>query len=1102
MSTKLLKRMWTLSGYALTGILLQCVLFTTVTAADGLGQEANLKEIRININLKNATLEEVFQKIESQTDFKFAYRKGSLDKTIRVNKDFGDKSLNDVLYYLAEKGNLSFRRVNGIIHVAKGNRSTEKVVDAATVSGQARTVTGKVTDGDTGESIPGANVVIQGTSTGTVTDIEGNFSIEVPGPETVLVISFVGYVSQEITVGNQSHVDIVLRPNVTALDEIVVTGYGVQQKKEITSSITSVKAEEFNKGYVNDPAQLIQGKVAGLSISKPGGDPNGTYNIRLRGLSTIGANTQPLVVIDGVIGASLENVDPNDIESIDVLKDGSAAAIYGTRGSSGVIIVTTKEGKEGTANINYNGYVTMETIAKTTDVMNPEEWRALHDETGLGTDFGANTDWFDETTQTGFSQVHNISMSGGTEKTSYRASFNYRDANGAMITTGFTQLNGRINLTQKALNNRLTLNFNLGATHRKSQYGFPEAFRYASIYNPTAPVKSADPAFDIYDGYFQQTLFDYYNPVQILRENSNEGKDKRLNLAVKAAYEIIDGLIVDAFYSIQSESFLRGRYYDKNSYWVGMDRNGLAERSQDEAWNQLFEATGHWNGDIGNALNLTALMGYSYQEFINEGFHAEGGDFITDAFTFNNLSAALDFNNGIGRVGSYKNSSKLIAFFGRLNFNVNETWFLSLSGRYEGSSRFGAEKKWGFFPAISGGVELANFINSSSIDNLKFRVSYGVTGNLPGDSYLSLMRLGPRGNFFYNGSYGPAYQPVSNPNPDLGWERKGEFDIGFDFSFFESRLFGSIDYYTRKTTDLLFEYEVPVPPNLFNQSWVNIGEIKNSGLELAITWKAVERTNFSYSLTLTPTYYIENKLVSLSGNFNGAELKYGIQDLGGMGAPGQSDVPLVRAEEGQPIGQLLALVFKEIDEDGNLIFEDINGDGTIDAKDRTIVGNGLPDFELGFGNSFTFGRGWDLNLFFRGVFGHDLNNTFRAFYEVPNMIGSYNLPKTAADMRNPKTGTLLNNSSGVLSSYHIENASFFTLDNLSLGYTFSLHEGSAVKKIRLYFAGNNLFYITGYKGVDPSPRYEDGGNPLIPGIDRRNTWFRTRAFSLGLNLGF
>ncbi|UCG26940.1 MAG: SusC/RagA family TonB-linked outer membrane protein, partial [Bacteroidales bacterium] len=776
----------------------------------------------------------------------------------------------------------------------------------------------------------------------------------------------------------------------TSLDEIILIGYGTQRKKEITSSISNVRSEEFNRGYVNNPAQLIQGKVAGLSISKPGGNPNEGYNIRLRGLSTIGANTQPLVVIDGVAGGSLENVDPSDIESIDVLKDGSAAAIYGTRGSSGVILVATKKGRTGTAQIDYNAYLSAESVGKYPDVMDADEWRDLSAGVGLGTDFGYSTNWFKELTRTAVSQVHNLSMSGGTDKTTYRASFNFRDGDGVILNTGYSQLNGRLNLRQKALNDKLTMDLNLGATRRDAQYGFTDAFRYATIYNPTAPVRSDDPAFTIYDGYFQQILFDYYNPVQILEQNRNEGKDKRLNLAVKGAFEIIDGLIIDAFYSIQNESFLRGQSYDKNSYWVGRDRNGLASRRQDEAYNQLFETTAHWGGDVGSA-NLTLLGGYSYQEFIWEGFNASGGDFITDAFGYNNLSAALEFNEGLGNVDSYKSSAKLIAFFGRVNLNVAENWFVTASARYEGSTRFGADNKWGLFPAIGGGVELANFLNIGVLDNLKVRVSYGLTGNQPRDSYLSLLRLGPGGNFFYNGEFVPGYEPVSNANEDLRWEKKSELDVGIDFSFLNSKVFGSLDFYTRKTTDLLFQYEVPVPPNLYTLSWLNIGEIKNSGLELDLTWNAVETGNFSYSLTLTPTYYIKNELVSLSGTYQGEELEYGIRDLGGMGAPGQSDVPLVRAEEGKPIGQLWALVYKEIDADGNLIFEDINDDGTIDTDDRQVVGNGLPDFEFGFGNVFTY-KNWDLNIFFRGVLGHDINNTYRAFYEVPNMIGSYNLP--------------------------------------------------------------------------------------------------------------
>jgi iron complex outermembrane receptor protein len=917
--------------------------------------------------------------------------------------------------------------------------------------------------------------------------------------------SYVGYKSQTIDIGTRSTVNIALVADITALSEIVVTGYGTQEKKEITSAVASVKSEDFNAGNVNDPAQLIQGKVAGLSISRPGGNPNAGYDIRLRGLSTVGANSQPLIVIDGIIGGSLDNVDPSDIESMDVLKDGSAAAIYGTRGSSGVILVTTKSGKEGRFDVDYNGYVAFESVAKTVPVMDAAEWRALSQETGQGTDFGESTDWFDETTQTGVQHTHNLSLSGGTKKTNYRASINFRDAEATAINTGFQRLNGRLNLQQKAINDRLTLTLNFSGTWNKSKYGWDDAFRYATIYNPTAPVKDeSNPDFDIWDGYFNQVLFDYYNPVQILKENPNDGKDTRVNLAVKGAYEIIDGLVVDAFYSLQSEDFLRGSYRKSTSFWVGRDKNGLARRQVDANFNQLFETTGRWNGDIGSNVNLGALIGYSYQEFVNEGFHAEGGDFITDFFTYNNLSAGLEFLNGLGDIDSYKNSAKLIAFFARVNLNINETWFVSASVRQEGGTFFGEENKWGTFPAISGGVELANFIGSPSIDNLKFRISYGVTGNLPPEPYLSLLRLGPGANFFYQGAYVPGYGPVSNANSDLGWEQKGELNIGFDFAFFGSKLFGALDFYTRTTTDLLFEYGVPVPPNLYNTAWVNVGEIQNSGIELALTWNAVQQANFSYSTTITPTYYIKNELVSLSGEFNGEILTYGSRELGAMGAPGQSDVPTTKAEEGGPIGQIWTQVYEGISPDGNLLLQDTDGNGTVDDADRQVTGNGLPDVEFGWGNSFTFGNNWDLNIFFRSVIGHDLLNTFRAFYEVPNIIGSYNTLRSSADLRNPETGTLLNNSSGVLSSLHVENASFFVLDNLNLGYSFNLKPDAAFRRIRLYLAGNNLFYITNYSGVDPNPRYSDGdpANPLIAGVDRRNTWFRTRTILFGVNLGF
>jgi iron complex outermembrane receptor protein len=977
---------------------------------------------------------------------------------------------------------------------------------------QGRTVKGKVTSATEGP-LPGVNIVLQGTVQGIMTDAGGNYTITVPGPEAVLVFSFISYTTQSVTVGNQTTVDVVLVPAVSALNEVVVTGYGTQKRREITSSVSNVKSDDFNKGNVESPVQLIQGKVAGLAISKVSGDPNASFDIRLRGLSTIGANLGPLIIIDGVIGASLDNVDPNDIESISVLKDGSAAAIYGTRGSSGVILVTTKKGKKGTATIEYDVYGTAEMVKKNTDVMTATEWRALKAEINqqqgntIGTDFGANTDWFKAIEQTAISQVHSISMSGGTDKTSYRASVNYHNDEGIEKNTGNTILNGRINLTQKALNDKLTLDLNLGATVKDAQLGYPSAFKYATIFNPTAPITSTDPAYAKYDGYFQQVLFDYYNPVAIVNLDKNEQKTNLLNVSIKGAYEIVKGLIYDASYSMQSSGTLDGSYGDSHDYYAGMNRNGLATREQDNSVSHLFESTLHYTGDVTSMVNLTLLGGYDYQDFVNEGFYVQGGNFLTDAFTFNNLSAALDFANGLGSVSSYKNSNKLIAFFGRANVSINNMFFVMASARYEGSSRFGSANKWGLFPAISGGVDLAKVIDVSAIDNLKVRANYGVTGMQPNDSYQSLLRLGPNGNFYYNGTFAPAYSPVSNANADLKWERAGQFDAGVDFSIYK-RLSGSLDFYTKTTTDLLWPYTVPVPPNLYNTAELNIGKLRSSGLELSLNFDVVKKPDFSYSFTLTPSYNLENILVSLSGTYNGSKLTYGIQDLSDMGSPGQNQVPLTRVQEGKPIGQLLALVYNGIDAAGNLTFVDENGDGTIDQADRRVIANALPKWQTGFGNVLTY-KNWDLNVFFRGVFGHHLVNSFRGFYEVPDMITSYNLPKTAADMKNPSTGVLLNVSSGTLSSKDIENASFVSLDNLSLGYNFGLPKGGQFSKIRVYLAGNNLFYITKYKGVSPEPRYVDSAtdmgtynSPLVPGIDRRDTYFTTRSFTIGANFVF
>ena len=979
----------------------------------------------------------------------------------------------------------------------------------STAWSQTKTITGKVISEDDGAGIPGANVLEKGTSNGTVTDATGNYSITTASDAT-LIFSFVGYTSQEIAVGNQSTIDVNLKLDITSLNEVVVIGYGTQEKKELTSAVTSVKSEDFNRGTVNDPAQLLQGKVAGLNISKAGNDPNGGFNIRLRGIASFGANTEPLVVIDGIIGGSLNSVDPNDIASIDVLKDGSAAAIYGSRGGSGVILITTKTGKAGRFQVEYNGSVAVEDIGRTIQIMTADEYRGLSG----AKDFGGSTDWLDEVTQTGSYQVHNLSLAGGSGGTAFRGSFNVRDAQGIAINSGFNQLNGRFNLTQKALKDRATFTVNLSTTRKEADYGFVESLRYAIVSNPTMPVYDNRLSTDSetgggeYGGYAERGIFDYFNPVSIAEQNKNEGTDNTLIASLKAEYDfsdIIPGIRASAFYSQQNQSELRGQYYSKTSKWVGANRNGLANRLTKQMFTELFETTVNYDKDLGGT-NLAILAGYSYQYFYNEGFGMQGGNFLTDEFSNNNIGTALDFSKGLGEVVSYANSNKLVAFFGRANVNVNGNYFVSVSARYEGSSRFGANNKWGLFPAVSAGVTLSNLVEIPAVNSLKLRASYGVTGNQPRDSYLSLPRLGQTGYFFYNNEYVPAYGPVSNANPDLKWETKAEFDFGLDFGMLDNRLTGTADYYIRSTEDLLLSVAVPVPPNLYRETLVNIGELENQGFELALNYAAINRANLTWTTGINFAT-MKTKVVSLSsGALSVGE--GGTLYRANMGSPGQNDTRLVRVKEGDELGQLWGPVQETVNADGTLKFKDLNGDGTFCNcdDDRTVIGNGLPKFTIGWNNSLTFGN-WDATVFIRGSFGHDLVNSYRGFYEntEPTTVINYNVVNTKYFDPNIKKATV--------NSVHVEKADFVKLDNMSIGYSLPL-QGKAVNRFRIYVAAQNLFVITDYEGVDPEVRYVDSNDidpngffpdlpdPLSPGVERRGTYFTTRTFTLGVNLGF
>ncbi|MDX1639617.1 MAG: SusC/RagA family TonB-linked outer membrane protein, partial [Balneolaceae bacterium] len=849
------------------------------------------------------------------------------------------------------------------------------VSSAGTAMAQVQ-VSGTVTDATDGQPLSGVNIIVKGTTTGTSTGPDGNYELQVPSGQDTLVASFIGYITQEIPVNGRSTINVELQADVQQFEDVVVVGYGTQERQQITGSVSSVRSEDFVKGSVNNASELIQGKVPGLTISSAGGgDPNSDPTIRLRGISSFGSTQDPLVVIDGVIGGSLNNVDPNDIESIEVLKDASASAIYGTRASAGVIVVTTKSGQVGQEQISvsYNGYGSLETIERKNDVLNVQEYNELAQLTGIDAPtFDSNTDWFDQITQNALSHVHNLALSGSSQNTSYRISGNFRDREGIQKQTGFEQINSRVNLTQYALDQKLTFNVNLGVTSRKEQEGFPEAFRYAQTFNPTAPVKVD--SFETVGNYFEQPLFDYFNPVAIIDTREEEEERELLSASLRGQYEfrnLVPGLSASLFYSMENEKELNRGFSAKTSKHGGNATTtafgtGNAFRSTFDSQEELFETTLNYITDIQD-LSLEALAGYSYTEIVEEGTNAGGGDFVTDAVGWNNLAYAQDFDQGEGNVGSFENNHKIIGAFGRLNLNWDNTYFANASYRREGSSWFGEDNKWGNFWSVGGGVEVTSLIDVPAFDQLKLRGSYGVTGQDAPFSGISRQRFGPSGNFFANGSFIQSFAPISNPNPDLKWEERKELNVGADFELLESRLTGSVEYYNKRIDDLLFQISVPVPPNLFPTTWDNIGELQSSGVEASLNYSLVQTSDLNWNMGGTFAWFSPTILEE----FVSEETQF----ISNAGSPGLNATPLIKVEEGEPIGEIFGKRFAEISPDGNWLFFDADGNKVtadqITLDDQEVLGNGLPDYQFGWTNDISY-KNWDLSLFFRGVFGHQL----------------------------------------------------------------------------------------------------------------------------------
>ena len=960
-------------------------------------------------------------------------------------------------------------------------------------------VTGKVKD-SSGEPVIGASVVVKGNNTmGTITDFDGNFMLDVP-TKSVLVISYIGYVTQEVPTAGKKSLEIILKEDTKTLDEVVVIGYGTQRKGDVTSSVASVKADNFVKGAVKDVGQLIQGKVAGLAITNPNGDPTGSTQIRLRGTNTIGgANTAPLVLIDGIPG-ELGTVAPEDVESVDVLKDGSAAAIYGTRGTNGVILITTKQAKGVDINqVEYNGYVSTSLIAKKLDMLNADEFRTLYPDQ----DHGADTDWIDEISRTPISHVHNLSLMGGNSKTNYIANLNYASRQGIMKKSDFESFQGRIEVTHRMFDDKLKLKFGLfGKKNQMESTTSGGSFRgwvygQATRRNPTDPVRNED-------GTWNENVskFEYENPLALLYEAEGNVKKTQLRYNGNIVYNPIKDLTLSAVFSYIRDNMNRG--YGETLSHISALRDGLAGWSSVGAYTKmekLMELTAQYNKEIG-AHKFSVLGGYSYNETDFEELWIDNYGFQDDYFGgWHNIGIGSALKDGKANIGSKKTPTNLIGFFGRATYSFKNRYLLMGALRYEGASQlWGTDNAWGLFPSVSVGwriTEEAFMKNQKIFDDLKLRVGYGVTGSQPKDPFLGVAMLKYGSYAFVNGNWIQTIVPASNPNPDLKWEEKKETNIGLDFVSWGGRLSGSIDYYNRDVDGLIYEYGVPTPPNLYNKTMANGGTMRNRGVEVLVTVVPVQNKDFEWSTTGTFSLN-SNKLISLSGSIFKSDYDYfntGTVEYSGQVADSH------RVQVGESIGNFYGFKVVDVDSEGRWIYEDRNGelvnykDFTHAPEDKHVIGNGLPKWYAGWNNTLRY-KNFDLNVTMRGAFGFQIINGGRMNYENVKNSRFENRLKSVNDLVFGKH-TLSPEVEPEFNSYYVEDGDYWKIYNITLGYSFG-QVGKYIKSLRIYGSVLNALTITGYKGIDP----EVSTDGLTPGYDTRDRYPSVRSFTFGVNVKF
>lgn len=987
----------------------------------------------------------------------------------------------------------------------------------AVMQNQQITIKGSVKD-VSGEGLPGVNIIEKGTTNGVMTDFNGNYSITVSNTRAVLVLSYVGFSSQEITVGTKTTIDAILKEDSQLMDEIVVIGYGTQKKVDVTSSVASVKSESFNKGAVLDAGQLVQGKVAGLQISLPTGDPTASTSVILRGSTTLQGDREPLILVDGVPG-SFSTVSPEDIETIDVLKDGSATAIYGTRGTNGVIIITTKSRKgDAPPTIDYNGYISISNMFRKADFMDADDLRARLAEgwsfSGANSqDFGSNTNWLDEVARTGISHVHNLTFRGGAKQTSVLANLTYEDRQGTMIKSDVENIRGRFEMNHHMFDDKLVTTLAIIANEKKAYTAsnsglFEDVYRQTSIQNPTQPV------YDENGDYVERDVYFYTNPVSLLKERQGEYRNRNVRFTGSMEYRPISNLSLKAMYTRKGQSNINGYFLTRKHHTTTENGyNGYAYRYTSDYRNDMTELTASWNESFGKH-RVGFVGGYNYEYNVFEEFSMNNRNFPTDSYSYNNMESGLGIKNGDGGIYSYKKDDKLIGLFARATYNYDDRYLMMVTIRRDGSTKFGDDHKWGNFPSVSFGWRLSEeeFMKDVSwVDNLKIRAGYGVTGTNIKDPYTSLASLNYEDYFLYNGTWINTLIPARNPNPDLRWEKKYEYNFGLDFDLLDGRLGGSIDAYLRDTKDALWDYAVASPPYQYTYIKANAGEIRNKGIEVAINAIPVSTQDFTWSTNMTFSTN-KNELRALGNDKFTSPLDY--FDSGHTGEPIQTSTH--RNKIGGPIGDFFGLKSVGLSSDGKWVVERLNRDedGNVTSvyydlaenandTDKQILGNGVPSTFLNWNNQFRY-KNFDFSVSMRGAFNFEILNFQKMYYGNPTI--QYNVLNSAFDLHpvvdmttGKSTGTKvhINDSQRYVSEY-IEKGDYWKIDNVTLGYTFNQIKSKYIKNLRVYASCLNLATFTGYSGVDPEVRMTDND----PGIDSRDKYPTVRSFTFGINATF